>query len=402
MGVGVVLPIEEALSEFGPPPSYARVRTLALKAEELGFHSIWTGDHLLFRRFEMTPTVASTQGAWESWTILTALAEATSRIRLGPWVTATPLRNPAIVAKMAATMDEVSDGRFILGLGSGWNQPTFDAFGVPFDHLVDRLAEALQIIVPLLREGHVDFEGTYYSARDCEIVPRGPSPNGPPILIAAERPRMLGLAARYADLWNRSSGYPEIPANRQEFLAGMDQACAQVGRDPATLALTVRMFIGFPDVGPMPSIFTAGTFINGREGAAETLRAYAALGASRILPDVSVQRSSPRGAGGWRGDGASEHLTDVRTGGTEGWRTENNASERHSPRTLAGSFWSGPMPAKWTAWSHSTNPRRCSPDPPASRRPGSRRSVRGTCNCWPAGRPSGEKPRRRFATVIWR
>ncbi len=108
MDVAVVLPIEEVLPELGPVPSYARVRALALKAEELGFHSIWVGDHLLFRRFEMTPMIEGTQGAWESWTLLTALAEATTRIRLGPWVTATPLRNPALLAKMAATLDEVT------------------------------------------------------------------------------------------------------------------------------------------------------------------------------------------------------------------------------------------------------------------------------------------------------
>jgi probable F420-dependent oxidoreductase len=280
MDVAVVLPIEEQLSDLGPVPPYSRVRALALKAEELGFHSVWTGDHLLFRPFEMMPVDQGTTGAWESWTILTALAEATSRVRLGPWVTATPLRNPAILAKMAATLDEVSGGRFIVGLGAGWNRPTFDAFGVPFDHRFDRFEEALQIIVPLLREGHVDFVGRYYEARDCEIVPRGPSPNGPPILIAAQGPRMLRLAARYADLWNRSSGYREIPSSREEFLAGMDEACAEVGRDPATLTLTVRMFIGFPNVGSMPSIFAEGTYINGKEGAAEALQAYAALGAS--------------------------------------------------------------------------------------------------------------------------
>src|SRR5581483_9766972 len=164
MDVGIVLPIEDVLPELGPLESYARVRALTLKAEELGFHSVWVGDHMLFRNFEMTPMVEGTRGAWESWTILTGLAEATSRIRLGPWVTATPLRNPAILAKTAATLDEVSGGRFILGLGAGWNKPSFDAFGMPFDHRFDRFEEALQIIVPLVRDGHVDFEGEYYSA----------------------------------------------------------------------------------------------------------------------------------------------------------------------------------------------------------------------------------------------
>src|SRR5205085_2230355 len=120
-------------------------------------------------------------------------------------------------AKMAVTLDEVSGGRFILGLGSGWNKPVFNAFGYPFDHLVSRFDEALQIIAPLLRQGHVDFEGQYYSARDCEIVPRGPSEHGPPILIASLQPRMLHLTAQYADLWNRSIGYNPIPSSQQEL-----------------------------------------------------------------------------------------------------------------------------------------------------------------------------------------
>ena len=91
---------------------------------------------------------------------------------------------------------------------------------------------------------------------------------------------MLRLAARYADLWNRSSGYPEIPTTRQAFLAGMAEACDDVGRDLETLTLTVRLFAGFPRVGPLPSILAEGTYINGREGVATTLRAYSALGAS--------------------------------------------------------------------------------------------------------------------------
>lgn len=278
MNIGVVLNIEEVLPELGPVPPYARVRQLALHAERLGFHSVWTGDHLLFRAFEMTPTVQGTQGAWESWTTLTGLAEATTTIKMGPWVLCTPLRNPAVLAKMAVTLDEVSNGRFILGLGSGWNRPVFDAFGVPFDHLVGRLEEALQIMAPLLREGKVDFEGQYYSAPNCEIVPRGPSPQGPPILIAAQRPRMLRLAARYADIWNRSSGYPTVPKDRTELLAGMDEACDEVGRDPSTLEITTRLFMGFPEAAPMPSIFPEGSIPMGKAQVADILSAYAALG----------------------------------------------------------------------------------------------------------------------------
>jgi alkanesulfonate monooxygenase SsuD/methylene tetrahydromethanopterin reductase-like flavin-dependent oxidoreductase (luciferase family) len=101
---------------------------------------------------------------------------------------------------MAVTLDEVSGGRFILGIGAGWNEPEFRAFGLPFDRRVDRFEEALQIIVPLLREGRVDFQGRYYSARDCELAPRGPRSGGPPVVIGAQQPRMLRLAARYADV----------------------------------------------------------------------------------------------------------------------------------------------------------------------------------------------------------
>jgi alkanesulfonate monooxygenase SsuD/methylene tetrahydromethanopterin reductase-like flavin-dependent oxidoreductase (luciferase family) len=286
MEIGVILPIEDIFEDVGSLPSYTQIRTLALQAESLGFHSVWVGDHLLFRPSEMTPYITETRGAWESWTILAALAEATSRIRFGPWVLATPLRNPAVLAKMAATMDEVSGGRFILGLGSGWNRPTFDAFGVPFDHLASRFEDALQIIVPLLREGQVDFHGAYYSAPDCAIVPKGPSKNGPPILIAAQHRRMQRLAARYADSWNLPSGYRTLPTTRADLLAGMDEACEDVGRDPATLEITVRMNACFPEAGHIPSLIARAPHFSGSEAVAEALKAYQILGVSLAFCEV--------------------------------------------------------------------------------------------------------------------
>ena len=126
----------------------------------------------------------------------------TSRIELGPFVACNSFRNPALLAKMAVTLDEVSDGRLVLGIGAGWHEPEYHAFGYPYDDRVGRFEEALQIIAPLLREGRVDFEGRYCQARDCEIAPRGPRPAGPPILIGAQRPRMMRLAARFADIYD--------------------------------------------------------------------------------------------------------------------------------------------------------------------------------------------------------
>lgn len=141
-------------------------------------------------------------GIWESWTVLAALAEATHRVEIGTLTLCASFRNPAVLAKMAVSLDEVSEGRLILGIGAGWNEPEYRAFGLPFERRVDRFAEALQIIAPLLRHGRVTFRGRYYSVEDCEIVPRGPRPDGPPLLIGATGPRMLRLAAEHADNWN--------------------------------------------------------------------------------------------------------------------------------------------------------------------------------------------------------
>ncbi len=127
-------------------------------------------------------------GQWESLTFLSALAAVTSRIQLGPMVAATSFRNPALTAKMADSIDEISNGRFIMGLGAGWHEPEYTAFGYPFDHLASRFEEALRIIVPLLRESKVDFAGEYYTASDAVLRPRGPSPKGPPILIGRATP----------------------------------------------------------------------------------------------------------------------------------------------------------------------------------------------------------------------
>lgn len=141
-------------------------------------------------------------GVWECWTVLAALAEATQRVEIGTLVLCNSLRNPAVLAKMATAIDEVSHGRLILGVGAGWNEPEYRAFGLPFDQRVDRFEEALQIIRPLLRDGHVDFTGRYYQAPNCEDLPRGPRADGPPLLVGSEGPRMLRLTAQYADLWN--------------------------------------------------------------------------------------------------------------------------------------------------------------------------------------------------------
>jgi probable F420-dependent oxidoreductase len=277
MQIGLILPIAED-DERRATPSYAEIRAIALQAESAGFDSIWVYDHLLYR-FGDNPTA----GIWECWTLLAALAEATERVRLGTLVMCVPFRNPALLAKMADTLDEISHGRLILGLGAGWHQPEFDAFGVPFDHKVDRFEEALQIIIPLLREGKVDFTGTYYSAPNCELRPRGPSARGPEILIASFKPRMLELTARYADSWN--TAWLGRPTGLPDRRAALEAACAKAGRDPATLAVTVGVSVAYPvpgkisDTPPAPDKVLTGTPADVAAG----LRAYADMGVAHVI-----------------------------------------------------------------------------------------------------------------------
>jgi alkanesulfonate monooxygenase SsuD/methylene tetrahydromethanopterin reductase-like flavin-dependent oxidoreductase (luciferase family) len=164
-----------------------------------------------------------------------AVAAATSRIKVGTWILSALHHNPAIAAKAAETLDEISGGRLVLGLGAGHAGRQGHAFGLPEDHTVGRFEEALAIIVPLLREGRADFEGTFHAARDVEQRPLGPRPGRIPIMIGAKGPKMLRLAARHADIW---SWFVEERSDLSEFgprLAALEAACIEVGRDPATI-----------------------------------------------------------------------------------------------------------------------------------------------------------------------
>src|SRR5579884_1413612 len=228
-----------AYTEYGKNGESVRwhdVQAIAQTAERVGWDSFWLADHVLFR-----PSPGMELGQWEAFTFLAGLAASTSRIQLGPLVAAAPMRSPALLAKMADTLDEISDGRFILGLGAGWNEPEFRAFGFPFDHPVSRFEEDLKILVPLLREGHATFHGKYAHAENAVLRPRGPSKAGPPLWIGATGPRMMELAARYADAYNTAwhKDPKEVAAKRDELYA----ACERVGRDPATIELTAGITV---------------------------------------------------------------------------------------------------------------------------------------------------------------
>jgi len=216
------------------------------------------------------------------------LAAVTTRIEIGSLVVCTGFRNPALLARMADTLDEISGGRLILGLGAGWHEPEFRAFGYPFDHRVDRFEEALRIIRTLLRTGRIDFKGKYYEARECELSSCGPRREGPPIMIGAraDRPRALRLTAEYADYWN---GFGVHQVDRlPPILRAVDTACAKAGRDPATLQRTATLLIDLPGSEKSSSAFWLN-FRSARmpatgtsEELAELLRAFARTGIGHV------------------------------------------------------------------------------------------------------------------------
>lgn len=227
--------------------------------------------------------------------MLAAVAEATQHIEIGPLVVCNSFRNPAILAKQASAVDEISHGRLILGVGAGWNEPEYQAFGLPFDHLVSRFEEALQIIKPLLRDGRVDFEGQYYQARNCENLPLGPRLEGPPLMVGSEQgPRMLNLTARYADLWN--TGYMGEPETMAEPLSKIRAACREIDRDPATLGITALIGLWFPDLQPTKPGFLDHPLTGTASEIAGAMRGYEEMGVEHIMfqcepyTDESVRR----------------------------------------------------------------------------------------------------------------
>lgn len=238
--VGLMLPTLEGWMA-GRMARWSDLRTMAQLAEAVGFDSLWVADHLVY---EFGEPSEPPHGLWEAWSLLAALAAVTTRVELGPLVACTSFRNPTLLAKTADTLDEISGGRVILGLGAGYHEREYRAFGYPFDHLIGRFAEALQIVHTLLHAGTIDFQGRYYEARECELRPRGPRPGGPPILVGAlaHAPRMLRLTAQYADYWNTVNQLDRLAWVRE----AVDTACLQVGRDPATLARTVSVLIDLP------------------------------------------------------------------------------------------------------------------------------------------------------------
>jgi alkanesulfonate monooxygenase SsuD/methylene tetrahydromethanopterin reductase-like flavin-dependent oxidoreductase (luciferase family) len=276
---------------------WPEIAAMARLGEAIGFDSIWVGDHLLYRDQQY-----GARGPWEAWTQLAGIAAVTSKIALGPLVACTSFHNPAMLAKLAGTVDEISGGRLILGLGAGWNETEYRAYGFPYDRRVARFAEAFTIIRSLLRDGHVDFAGEFYSARDCELLPR-PRPDIP-LLIGSSGKRMLEIVLPYIDAWN---AWYRQTGNRPEGVAPLqaivDAACRAAGRNPAVIERTVAVLIELPGGSSRKEAYEAGqeaaALAGNSQEIADELRRYARAGIGQVqlivepMTEASLEALAP-------------------------------------------------------------------------------------------------------------
>jgi alkanesulfonate monooxygenase SsuD/methylene tetrahydromethanopterin reductase-like flavin-dependent oxidoreductase (luciferase family) len=278
MRVGVTVPMSRSDGEGRVPP-WPEVLGFATHAEALGLDSVWVCDHFVSRAPGNPP-----EGIHEGWTILAALAAGTTRIEVGSLVMCVSFRTPALLAKMAVSADAVAGGRLTLGLGAGWYDPEYEAFGYPTDHRIARFEEALRIIRPLLRGESVTLSGRFHGAYDAALLP--PPERPIPLLIAAGAPRMLRLAARYADAWNTAwYGLPDDRLRRR--IANLETALEHEDRDPSALRRTIGVEVLDPNLTTSDggeSGLAAST-----DALAQAIQEYEALGFDDLIVGLRPQ-----------------------------------------------------------------------------------------------------------------
>lgn len=235
MRIGVQLPEVERRVDWTELAEMARL------IESLGFDSVWAGEHLLYEEN------GERTGPWEAWSVLAAVAAVTERVELGPLVAALPFHHPALLAKQVATVDEISGGRLVVGVGAGWNETEFRAFGLPYERRVDRFTEGFEILRRLLAGERVGHQGEFYHLEGAELLPP-PRPGGPPLMIGSNGRRMLSMALPHVERWNSwFVDFGNRPAGLAGLLERIDRSCREVGRDPATLEKTVAVLVKFDD-----------------------------------------------------------------------------------------------------------------------------------------------------------
>lgn len=255
---------------------------MARTAEAVGFDSIWLGDHLLYDLPD-----GSVRGPWEVFTSLAALSAVTARVQLGSLVASLGFHEPAMLAKMAATVDGISGGRLILGVGAGWNRREYDAYGFPYDHRVDRFEEAFGIVRRLLAGETVTHSGPYYSLDRCVIDPPAARPGGPLLMLGSNSPRMLSIGLPHVDQWNVWwSLYGNTPAGFAEVVADVRARTEAAGRDPDDVEATACVYLQVPGGAGRtmgdPTMATKQPLSGSAGELASQLAAFAAAGAAHL------------------------------------------------------------------------------------------------------------------------
>jgi probable F420-dependent oxidoreductase len=216
---------------------------MARAAEDVGFDSIWVGDHYLYRG-----DGGRERGPWEAWSLLGALAAATERVRLGPLVGCLAFHHPAVLAKQAATVHDVSGGRLVVGAGAGWNRTEFDAFGIPYDHRASRFEEAFEIVRRLLAGERVTFAGRWHRVDDAVLLPV--PERRPTLMIGSTGPRVLAAALPHVDVWNTwFDWYGNTAEGFASRIGEIDIACERAGRDAATVERSACVLVRLDDAG---------------------------------------------------------------------------------------------------------------------------------------------------------
>ena len=276
MKIGVQLPEVEWEVPF------PELIEMAQAAERVGFDSVWYGDHLIY------DLPVGPRGPWEAWTTLAALAASTTTIELGPLVASTSFHAPPMLAKQAATVDAISQGRLIIGLGAGWNRREYDAFGFAYDRRVSRFEEAFTIIRTLLRDGEVDFHGTYYDADRCVLHPRSPRPGGPPLMIGSIGDRMLDITLPHVDAWNMWwSQYGNTVEGFVKEKERVDRLIELAGRSAHDVQATAAVYVQLEGgMGRQMGDYVEGEEIQPITGSAaelaDHLRDFEAAGAAHV------------------------------------------------------------------------------------------------------------------------
>ncbi|MGZ5344177.1 MAG: TIGR03619 family F420-dependent LLM class oxidoreductase [Actinomycetota bacterium] len=270
--VGIQLP------EVEREVRWPELASMARHAEAVGFDSLWVGDHYLYRG-DGRPE----RGPWEAWTSLAALAAVTERVTLGPLVACAGFHAPAVLAKTAATVDEISGGRLVFGIGAGWNRTEFDAFGIPYDRRASRFGEAFEVIRRLLAGDRVTFDGEFVAVRDAVLLP-APG-RRVPLMVGSTGERVLRAALPHADAWNTwFDAYGNTAEGFGELNARVSDVTAHLGRDPAEVGRSACVLVAIDGGnGERPSD-AASPHVSGSPGeVAAHLRALADVGADEAI-----------------------------------------------------------------------------------------------------------------------